>query len=79
MIALNDVAKLMGRYMQLHPVAAFYLEGNIVGCGSMMMVHISRMVMVGNIGTLGHNGRVHRQPGGVVIVVPLLEAADKGE
>ena len=74
MIAFNDVSILMGRHMQLHPVAALHLEGNIIGCVGHVVLTAAAAVI-----PPAYHGSIHRQPGAVVILVPLLQSAEQND
>jgi len=56
--------------MQLHPVAALHLEGNIIAG----MRHMIVAVAAAMIPSAYYSG-IHCKPGAVVIIIPLLESA----
>ena len=74
MIALNDVAILMGRHMQLHPVATVHLEGDVIaGVRHMILSAVATVI------PSAYHSDIHRQPGAVVILVPLLQSAEEND
>ena len=72
MIALNDVAILMGRHMQLHPVATVHLEGDIVAGG---MVCVVIVMVMRNIRPFGYHRGSYGQARRIVIFIPLTNAS----
>ena len=67
MIALNDVAKLMRRHMQLHPVAALHLDCDVIaGVRHMVLSAVAAVIP-----SAYHSG-IHRKPWAVVVLVPLF-------
>ena len=74
MIAFNDVAILMGRHMQLHPVATVHLEGDVIaGVRHMILSAVATVI------PSAYHSDIHRQPGAVVILVPLLQSAEQND
>ena len=65
---------------QLHPVPAGHLESDVIagGGGDTAAVANGIVAMVDAV-PLGDHGGLHRQPGGVVVPVPLPEALDDEE
>jgi hypothetical protein len=78
-VTLYKIPELGAGDLQLHPVTAFHLEGGVVGGGAVVHVHIGAVVMVGGVVSLGYNGSLHRQPGGMIILAPLADYLDKYE
>ena len=69
----------MASHVQLHPVAAFYLKGDVIAGGSGVVGHAVGAVMVvgmGYIGAFGHHCGGDGEPGGMIVLVPLADAFD---
>ena len=72
-VTFDQITKLVPRNVQLQPVAAFKLERGIIrGIRTCVMnvIHTAVM-MVGGMLPFGDNRSLHRQPGRMVVPVPL--------
>lgn len=72
-VSLYDVAILGGRNVQLHPVAGLHLEGDVVAGVVMMMLTGA----AASVCPSAHYGDRNRQPGRVIVLVPLGKALDE--
>ena len=81
LVAFDEETVFVACHVQFHPVAAFHLEGDIVAGGMVIVVMvIDAVVMVaGNVSTLGDHRGIHRQPGRMVVFVPLQDHAADGD
>ena len=63
-VTLQQIANLVIRNLQFQPVAALELKGSI-------MYGLRRIIGVLGMVPLGHHRGLHRQPGRMVVLVPL--------
>ena len=70
-VPFHDQAVLGAVHVQLHPVAAFYLERHIIVCGGGSMMMLTAVVMPIHIHALGNHSDRNCQFGRMVIFVPF--------
>ena len=77
LVAFHQQSVLISGKLELHTVAAFHLEGGVVGGGGVILPGGAAGVVVGHVGSLGNHRRRDGQPGRIVVCVPLAEAFDR--
>ena len=70
-VPFHQIAELAAGNMQLQAVTALKLEGDVVGGGAVAVVNVSAIVMVGGMSPFRDHHRRNRQPGRLVVLMPL--------
>ena len=77
-IPLRQLSIVGSAYMQFHAVAALHLKGGVVAGGGMVVMTVRAVAVVRDVYALGYHGRVYREAGGVIVLVPLADALNDG-